>query len=601
MKHWYIQVCCIVGLVISSCLFAHAHVAGIESVHDTVAHVKARLLAELSPEQLLALNEETLPVHLSAEEQQVLGEGHLHFHIDTPAVVYVFCRDSQPAPFWLAARGFEPMEEAITISDKSFKAWNKPFDAGPVGLGVNSLHREGDHYVVAVVPQQAGAKVAITDLYPGQGRVSVLEPGALPYVDDDDTITVCPEVLRQQALIQVSARWRKYGTISGLFTQTRFPSSAKPDQIVLTWSADPQTSQTIQWRTRVAVERGYVKFAKKLDFYSFSPKKPYIIPAQTEKLETVSIVNDPLCHRHTVTIEPLEPNTTYVYSVGDGSEEGWSELTEFTTAPSRVEPFSFIYMGDAQNGLDRWGTLIHNAYRERPDAAFYILAGDLVNRGNERWDWDDFFYNAQGIFDRRPLVPVLGNHECQDGHPTLYLQLFHLLTNGPSQIEAERAYAFHYSNALFVVMDSNQPPEDQAAWLEEQLAGSEATWKFVVHHHPIYSSAPNRDNVEMRDAWLPLYDKYHVDMVLQGHDHAYLRTYPMKNNQIVDSAKEGTIYVVSVSGTKMYKQADREYTALGMTNVATYQVLDIQISGDRLVYRSYDIDGDLRDEIVIEK
>jgi 3',5'-cyclic AMP phosphodiesterase CpdA len=183
----------------------------------------------------------------------------------------------------------------------------------------------------------------------------------------------------------------------------------------------------------------------------------------------------------------------------------------------------------------------------------------------------------------------------------LYLRQFALPRNGPSTLEAERAYAFEYSNALFVVLDSNLTPESQTEWLEQQLAGSRATWKFVSYHHPAYSSAPKRDNVKLRDAWTPLFDKYHVDLALQGHDHAYLRTYPMKGNQRVAGAKEGTIYIVSVSGTKFYDQDPRDYTELGLTNLALYQVLDLQISGNRLVYRAYDVDGVLRDHFVIEK
>jgi 3',5'-cyclic AMP phosphodiesterase CpdA len=196
---------------------------------------------------------------------------------------------------------------------------------------------------------------------------------------------------------------------------------------------------------------------------------------------------------------------------------------------------------------------------------------------------------------------VIGNHECQGGRPTLYLEQFALPQTGPSGVEPERAYAFEYSNALFVILDSNLDPEQQAPWLEKQLAASQATWKFVAYHHPAYSSAPNRDNTAIRRWWIPLFDKYHVDLALQGHDHAYLRTYPMRANTPVASTDEGTVYIVSVSGTKMYDQADRDYTEFGMTNVATYQVLDIQISGDRLIYRAYDLDGNLRDEIVIEK
>jgi hypothetical protein len=58
---------------------------------------------------------------------------------------------------------------------------------------------------------------------------------------------------------------------------------------------------------------------------------------------------------------------------------------------------------------------------------------------------------------------------------------------------------------------------------------------------------------------------------------------------------------VSVSGTKMYDQDPRDYTEFGMTNTSTFQVLDIQISGNRLVYRAYDTDNNLKDELVIEK
>jgi hypothetical protein len=75
----------------------------------------------------------------------------------------------------------------------------------------------------------------------------------------------------------------------------------------------------------------------------------------------------------------------------------------------------------------------------------------------------------------------------------------------------------------------------------------------------------------------------------------------MKGNRRVESTKEGTVYIVSVSGTKFYSQAQRDYTVVGLTNVATYQVLDLQIHGNRLNYRAYDLDGKVRDEFVIEK
>ena len=152
-----------------------------------------------------------------------------------------------------------------------------------------------------------------------------------------------------------------------------------------------------------------------------------------------------------------------------------------------------------------------------------------------------------------------------------------------------------------MILDSNLDPLTQTEWLEQTLSQTKATWKFAAYHHPAYSSGGNRDNPEVRSAWTPLFDKYHVDMALQGHDHAYLRTYPLKGNARAASPKEGTTYIISVSGTKAYAQGKHDYTEFGMTNVATFQTLDIQISGNRLVYRAYDIDGKQRDELVIEK
>jgi hypothetical protein len=323
--------------------------------------------------------------------------------------------------------------------------------------------------------------------------------------------------------------------------------------------------------------------------------------AKPTRLEDRLLLNDPEVLRFTVELDQLQPGTTYRYRVGNGAADGWTEFSEFATAPEGSAPVAFVYMGDAQNGLDHWGTLLRRAHRTRPDAAFYLMAGDLVNRGAERDDWDSFFQNAAGVFDRRVVVPVLGNHECQGGQPTLYKQQFALPRTGPRGVDPERVYAFEYSNVLVVALDSNLAPELQAPWLEQQLARTRATWKFVSYHHPAYSSAPNRDNTRVREVWTPLFDKYHVDMVLQGHDHAYLRTFPLREQKPVSSPSEGTVYVVSVSGTKMYAQAAREYTACGLTNVATYQLLDLCVEGNRLVYRAYDVEGMLRDELVIVK
>ena len=75
----------------------------------------------------------------------------------------------------------------------------------------------------------------------------------------------------------------------------------------------------------------------------------------------------------------------------------------------------------------------------------------------------------------------------------------------------------------------------------------------------------------------------------------------MQGGQRVGSPREGTVYVIAVSGTKAYAQPKHPYTEVGITNVPTFQVLDIQTNPNRLTYRAYDGDAKVRDELVIEK
>lgn len=578
-----------------------AHVEDHPSVHDTVAGILVRLRSSLAVAELLSLDLRKVETFLTGQERRILATEHISFRVNVPVQVSIL-RDLElgAEPFWLKEQEFLQTQHMAVIEGRKFDVWQKTFERGRIGLGVNSLRGGREHYVVVLSPTQASERLEISEAYPGFLKTAIARVGERAYVDRPSRLESLPAELDGKVLLRTERDRRNDAQLLDVFRVTSYPATLKPDQVVLTWSDAPRTSMTVQWRTSILVPRGVVSFSEKGDGEA-DRRMPAQAQAATMVLETPETANDPVVHRHTAVLRGLKPGTHYVYTVGDGTPERTSPVAEFTTAPAGTVPFSFIYMGDAQNGLDRWGELVRQAFERRPDAAFYIMAGDLVNRGRDRDDWDQLFFNAEGIYNRRPLVPAIGNHEVQGKHPTLYLKLFTLPTSGPEEIEPERAYAFQYSNALFVILDSNLPPSTQAQWLERQLAGTKATWKFVVYHHPVYSSAPGRDNPALREVWVPIFDRYRVDMALQGHDHAYLRTYPMKGNQRAASPQEGTVYIISVSGTKMYDQVPYDYTEFGMTNVSTYQLLDLEIAGNRLVYRAYDLDGTVRDHLIIEK
>jgi len=579
---------------------AAAHSGSHASVHDTVAGILERVRSSPGWRNQSAFTRGRVESLLTREEREVLGSAHIRFQASQPCRVTVFHdRSLRLEPFWLRSGSWSRPGTEIKVGDVTFQAWQRDFPAGEVGLGINSLSGGGRHYFVAVAPL-GPAPLELDDLYPGQLRTTNFVAGALPWTDRTDTLPAPPPGFEGQTLLQTLHARRDDGRLVGRVRWTGRPAAARPDHVVLTWSGDPRTTQTLQWRTSRKTRAGMVVHVEAAQA-NLPLEAWHRTQATTTTLASESTANDPVIHRHTTVLEGLQPGTTYVYRVGDGSRRGWTEPLQFTTAPAAPESFSFIYMGDAQNGLDAWGRLVRGAHRARPDAAFYLMAGDLVDRGAERDDWDDFFENARGVFDHRPLVPVLGNHECQGGRPRLYLEQFALPTNGPTALEAERAYAFEYGNALFVILDSNEDPAKQTEWLDTTLGASRARWKFVAYHHPAYSSAPNRDNKKLRETWLPIFDRHGVDIALQGHDHAYLRTHPIRHGEMVSSTAEGTTYVVSVSGTKFYSQAKRPETVVGFTNVATWQVLDLRVEGDRLTYRAYDRRGQVRDEFVIDK
>src|SRR5262249_9860156 len=190
-------------------------------------------------------------------------------------------------------------------------------------------------------------------------------------------------------------------------------------------------------------------------------------------------------------------------------------------------------MGDPQCGLEEWGKLLAGAHRRHPNAAFLLIAGDLVDRGNERTNWDHFFLRAAGVFETLPLMPCAGNHEYLDQGPRLYRAYFDLPGNGPKQLDADLVYSFEYGNAFVAVLDSTSAVADpqvariQAAWLARVLSQTRAEWKLVMFHHPVYASHPTRETPVLGTEWVPIFDAHQVDLVLQGHDHAYLRTYPL--------------------------------------------------------------------------
>ena len=101
-------------------------------------------------------------------------------------------------------------------------------------------------------------------------------------------------------------------------------------------------------------------------------------------------------------------------------------------------------MGDPQCGLEEWGNLLKAARKRRPDAGFLLIAGDLVDRGNERSNWDHFFLRAAGVFEDLPLMPCVGNHEYLDKGPAIFAACVRVAVQWAARRAPRLIYSFEY-------------------------------------------------------------------------------------------------------------------------------------------------------------
>ncbi|HEX5026450.1 MAG TPA: metallophosphoesterase family protein [Agriterribacter sp.] len=383
-----------------------------------------------------------------------------------------------------------------------------------------------------------------------------------------------------------------------------FPATPWPDRIVLNVTQDPSTSLAVTWRTCDSVKTGLVEIMPATaDPREVSKAVRYTAGTLPFQYQDISV------NYHSTVINNLQPQTLYMYRVGQGNY--WSEWFQTKTAGKTPgEKFSFIYLGDPQNGLKTlWPRVIRDAYAKAPDAKLVMYAGDIVNRGLNDHEWGEIFYGGSFIHSTIPGMMSPGNHEHADNEAgvneltSFWRPQFTLPENGPAGLE-ETCYYSDIQGVRFISLNSQaiwfggEMMQKEMDWLEGLLKNNPNRWTCVVFHHPVYSVKANRDNENLRVNFQPIFNKYRVDLVLQGHDHAYgrgMKKIPMPGK----NEESGTMYVVSVSGSKMYEENKQEWMDKSGGNGQLYQI--ITVDGEKLSYKSYKATGELFDAFELVK
>ncbi len=307
---------------------------------------------------------------------------------------------------------------------------------------------------------------------------------------------------------------------------------------------------------------------------------------------------------HTVKIDGLKAETQYFYyveaSVGDKKLK--SNVSTFQTASKPGTPIAFAIVSDTQYQPAVNGQIADMAWARRPN--FVLHCGDIVDDGSKEYQWtNEFFASMNPLLSRVPMYPVLGNHEKDAKDYYNYMAL----------PDPEYYYTFSYGDADFFMIDSNRkvdPESEQFKWLDQALGNSKATWKFVCHHHPPYSSDENdygdlwktnkstHGDVRIRQL-VQLYEKHHVDFVWAGHIHSYERTWPIREGRAVESG--GTIYMVT-GGAGGSLESPGPYRPFFQNNVRRgHHYTIVHLHGRTLELKAYTLDDVLFDVTKIEK
>lgn len=279
----------------------------------------------------------------------------------------------------------------------------------------------------------------------------------------------------------------------------------------------------------------------------------------------------------------LKPDTEYAYRVTTGGKQ--SKWYNFMTFPENRERFSFLYVGDVQDTI---GGTTNKTLREalslQPETELLVCGGDLTERPTYQY-WEETFRSLDSICQATPVMNITGNHDYIKGVICKLERRFPLIFSYflRSKVEDNMVYTTTYGNTQFFLLDSNREffyLFSQRSWLEEQLKASNAKWKIVVVHHPLYSIKGN--NYIQKWFFNDLIQDYGVDLVLQGHEHAYAR----RTNKDEEGNSTTPVYTISHCSPKNYQiDFDDDFDKYGI-NSRYYQTVDIK--GDTMALATYD-------------
>lgn len=358
----------------------------------------------------------------------------------------------------------------------------------------------------------------------------------------------------------------------------------------LAWGSNPRTQMRIAWQVPHRVDKPFVRVGDSP--WNLGQRVGADVRVlHSELAGKIAPLDQYYVH---AAVDDLEPGRTYYYAVGhDGFDPSdlasFGRVDAFSTAPSRrrvAAPFTFTAFGD--QGVS-YQALRNDGQVAAQNPAFHLHAGDLCyadssgqGKITDLYDprtWDQFLAQTEPVAASVPWMATVGNHDME----ALYshhgyggqLARWDFPDNGPAK--SVGVYSFIYGNVGVVALDSNDVSFEvsnnrgytggaQTRWLDERLkflrGQPDIDFIVVFGHHCAYSTTVNHASEGgVRSLWVPLFDKYRVDLVINGHNHIYeradtIRAGKPRKTPVGDTVRpenDGTTYVTAgAAGAGLY-------------------------------------------------
>jgi hypothetical protein len=358
----------------------------------------------------------------------------------------------------------------------------------------------------------------------------------------------------------------------------------------IAYGADPGTQMSVGWQVAGPVAHPFIRVGHSpFDLSGPIPAElrnlnsPWAIWEASASDSIAPSLNGLPVEQYYVhaTLSGLRPGRTYYYSVG---HEGWDSgdvSGHFTTAPRGRVPFTFTAFGDQGVTYDAIGNT--NLIRAQ-NPAFHLHAGDvsyaesggsgLLTDAYDPRIWDQFFSEIEPAAGHIPWQAVVGNHEMEawyspDGYGGQFARFDFPGEN--SSGAAPTYYSFTYGNVGVIALDANDVSYElpanfgysggaQVSWLTSTLASLRANKEIdfivVYFHHCAYCTCTTHGcDGGVEKYFVPAFDTYEVDLVINGHNHIYERTDPLRGGAVIGSGApigstvhpktDGTTYITA--------------------------------------------------------